>query len=234
MRSRLIVQWTCILALGIAAAPAPGHSDEVVPIDQGWSTQQKVAWYTLSQGSRLLPLSWFRALEQPGSSRPFLETAQPEIPLDGRSVMVTMGRAGQETRRIRREQRRQALRDHVGKVVFFDAIPHVEHEHATRPQYPTCLRKRLGLVRQEHVPELAHHRIELPVLERQSHRIGLEIEDEGHGLPAHLRERSAALAASGVGIAGIQERVRELGGEVRIESQDRGTKIVVTLPVSEG
>jgi mono/diheme cytochrome c family protein len=78
MRSRLIVQWTCILALGIAAAPAPGHSDEVVPIDQGWSTQQKVAWYTLSQGSRLLPLSWFRALEQPGSSRPFLETANIE------------------------------------------------------------------------------------------------------------------------------------------------------------
>jgi len=71
-------------------------------------------------------------------------------------------------------------------------------------------------------------------IEKRPHRIGLEIEDEGRGLPAHLRERNAALVASGVGIAGIQERVRELDGEVRIESQDRGTKIVVTLPVSEG
>jgi mono/diheme cytochrome c family protein len=44
-----------------------------VLIDQGWSPEQKATWYTLSQGSRLLPLDWLRALEQPGSAAPFLD-----------------------------------------------------------------------------------------------------------------------------------------------------------------
>jgi PAS domain S-box-containing protein len=68
-------------------------------------------------------------------------------------------------------------------------------------------------------------------LERQAHSIRLEIEDEGHGLPAHLRDHEAALLASGVGIAGMQERVRELGGQMKIESEDRGTRVVVNLPI---
>jgi hypothetical protein len=73
MRSRLM------LALALSAAIcAPASADEGVPIDQGWSTRQKVEWYTLTQGSRLLPLAWFRALEQPGSDRLFLERAHIE------------------------------------------------------------------------------------------------------------------------------------------------------------
>jgi signal transduction histidine kinase len=39
--------------------------------------------------------------------------------------------------------------------------------------------------------------------------------------------------ASGVGIAGIRQRVRELGGKMQIESEDRGTRIVVNLPIPE-
>jgi hypothetical protein len=49
-----------------------------VAIDQGWSTRQRVEWYTLTQGSRLLPLAWFRALEQPGSTKLFLDRANIE------------------------------------------------------------------------------------------------------------------------------------------------------------
>lgn len=33
-------------------------------LDQGWSPERRAAWYKLSQGSRLLPLSWTKALEQ--------------------------------------------------------------------------------------------------------------------------------------------------------------------------
>ncbi|MGH6843965.1 MAG: hypothetical protein ACRECU_04425, partial [Methylocella sp.] len=47
-------------------------SDEIVNVEQGWSSADKDAWYTLTQGSRLLPLSWLRALEQPDSDKPFL------------------------------------------------------------------------------------------------------------------------------------------------------------------
>jgi hypothetical protein len=50
----------------------PSMSDEVVNVEQGWSPADKAAWYTLTQGSRLLPLSWLRALEQPDSEKPFL------------------------------------------------------------------------------------------------------------------------------------------------------------------
>lgn len=39
---------------------------------QGWTAEQQKNWYYATQGSRLMPLSWFRALEQPGSSEPFL------------------------------------------------------------------------------------------------------------------------------------------------------------------
>ena len=47
-------------------------------LDQGWSDQQKANWYTRSQGSRLLPLSWLQALEQPDSDAPFLDRAYIE------------------------------------------------------------------------------------------------------------------------------------------------------------
>jgi signal transduction histidine kinase len=70
-------------------------------------------------------------------------------------------------------------------------------------------------------------------LEKEPRSIRLEIEDKGHGLPAHLRDQQEALMASGVGIAGIRQRVRELGGKMQIESEDRGTRIVVNLPIPE-
>ena len=73
MRSRSIV-----LALALSAVCAPASADDVVAIDQGWSNRQKVEWYTLTQGSRLLPLAWFRALEQPGSNKLFLDRAYIE------------------------------------------------------------------------------------------------------------------------------------------------------------
>lgn len=41
---------------------------------------------------------------------------------------------------------------------------------------------------------------------------------------------SIAPGTAGVGIAGINERVRELGGELSIHSDDSGTTVRVTLP----
>jgi hypothetical protein len=43
-------------------------AEERVNVDQGWSDKQKGTRYTTLQGSRLIPLSWIRALEQPGPS----------------------------------------------------------------------------------------------------------------------------------------------------------------------
>ena len=60
------------LLTGYLASVFPSLSDEIVNVEQGWSPADKTAWYTITQGSRLLPLSWLRALEQPPSEKPFL------------------------------------------------------------------------------------------------------------------------------------------------------------------
>ncbi len=67
-------------------------------------------------------------------------------------------------------------------------------------------------------------------LMRSGDRMLLEIADQGRGLPARVRDDPDALLASGVGIAGINERVHELGGELTIQSTDHGTTLRVTLP----
>jgi hypothetical protein len=74
-------QWhklACAVALAASPAWALTANDGQDQVDQDWSAAQKTTWYTLSQGSRLLPLSWFRALEQPDSDQPFLARSHTE------------------------------------------------------------------------------------------------------------------------------------------------------------
>ncbi|ROH89386.1 hypothetical protein ED208_09580 [Stagnimonas aquatica] len=42
-------------------------------MDQAWTPEQITQWYEIDQGARVLPLSWFLALEQPGSTLAFLD-----------------------------------------------------------------------------------------------------------------------------------------------------------------
>lgn len=66
------------LALALASALANTAEGDAEWVDQDWTQAQKDSWYTLSQGSRLMPLAWFQALEQPGSDQPFLARAYTE------------------------------------------------------------------------------------------------------------------------------------------------------------
>jgi len=70
-------------------------------------------------------------------------------------------------------------------------------------------------------------------LERQPQVLKLEIADRGRGLPAALRDNESMLAAAGVGIAGMRERARELGGRMDVRSGDKGTTVTVSLPIPE-
>ncbi len=56
----------------LGAQSPPSWSGPVRNAEQGWTETQRNLWYSINQGSRLMPLSWMRALEQPGNSRPFL------------------------------------------------------------------------------------------------------------------------------------------------------------------
>jgi signal transduction histidine kinase len=68
----------------------------------------------------------------------------------------------------------------------------------------------------------------------QAEWIRLEIEDNGRGIPKkHLNHLNQGAAGVGVGIAGMRERMRELGGSVEIHSELTGTKVIVTIPVLE-
>ncbi len=69
-------------------------------------------------------------------------------------------------------------------------------------------------------------------LRRDPERVTLEVEDRGRGIPPDLlsRLRSGA-AARGIGIAGMRERLEQLGGTLDIDSTDRGSTIRATVPM---
>jgi signal transduction histidine kinase len=58
----------------------------------------------------------------------------------------------------------------------------------------------------------------------------LEIKDSGRGIPPHLLETSRdALGTTGVGLRGMNERVRHLGGTLTLRSNG-GTTVIASLP----
>jgi signal transduction histidine kinase len=64
-------------------------------------------------------------------------------------------------------------------------------------------------------------------------KVVLAVKDYGKGIPQELAGKSRTKrGVVGVGLAGMRERVRELGGQLEILPQTPGTLILVTLPVS--
>jgi two-component system, NarL family, sensor histidine kinase UhpB len=59
--------------------------------------------------------------------------------------------------------------------------------------------------------------------------VELTIQDQGRGFGQKLEEPTKV----GVGIAGMRERVRELGGEFKIDSTPSGATITATVPLQE-
>jgi len=70
-------------------------------------------------------------------------------------------------------------------------------------------------------------------LQREANALRLEIADNGKGIPEdRLRNLHASANRTGVGIAGMRERVRELGGKLEIHSKAMGgTTVHVSLPL---
>jgi signal transduction histidine kinase len=64
-------------------------------------------------------------------------------------------------------------------------------------------------------------------------RLTLAIRDHGVGMSPEMLEQFRSAGVFGVGLAGIRERVRELGGTFDLESNGDGTSLRVTIPVSQ-
>jgi signal transduction histidine kinase len=67
-------------------------------------------------------------------------------------------------------------------------------------------------------------------LTRSDNAIRFEIIDRGKGIDPE-KQRLMATAKAGVGVRGMEERVRQFHGTLQIHSDSHGTKVLVLLPV---
>jgi signal transduction histidine kinase len=63
-------------------------------------------------------------------------------------------------------------------------------------------------------------------------QISVEVEDRGRGIPPEKQLEMASAGTPGVGIRGMRERFRQLGGTLEIHSNAKGTVVVARLPVA--
>ena len=70
--------------------------------------------------------------------------------------------------------------------------------------------------------------VELTIFNKKVNAI---ISDDGHGMPANMLEKIGR-GHGGVGLMGMYERVKQLGGSIHIDSGGAGTKITTELPIS--
>jgi signal transduction histidine kinase len=102
---------------------------------------------------------------------------------------------------------------------------------------PTQIEIALFRVLQEALTNIHRHanakRAEIKISLHEN-QVVLRIRDAGHGMPRRTLEQFwlDALPA-GVGLAGMRERIRELGGRFEISSNVGGTVIVATVPLPQ-
>jgi signal transduction histidine kinase len=68
-------------------------------------------------------------------------------------------------------------------------------------------------------------------LSRMSDEVILEVSDQGRGIDPETQERFFAGRTSGVGLRGMRERVRQIGGALQIQSTAGGTTVLAVLPL---
>ena len=65
--------------------------------------------------------------------------------------------------------------------------------------------------------------------------VELRIRDYGKGIPPDVLSRFRSNRAhGGVGLAGMRERINELGGRLVMDSDGHGTQVLATLPRVSG
>jgi signal transduction histidine kinase len=82
-----------------------------------------------------------------------------------------------------------------------------------------------------------HRHSESPIarirLRQRDDQVSVEIEDKGKGIPPEKQEEMNSSGTPGVGIRGMRERLRQLGGTLEFRSNGSGTLVTVQLPLTE-
>jgi len=70
-------------------------------------------------------------------------------------------------------------------------------------------------------------------VESDAEQISIEVCDHGKGMPQHVLEQIRGEGSKlGVGLAGMRERIHELGGTFEVTSDEKGTAVRATVPLS--
>jgi len=67
-------------------------------------------------------------------------------------------------------------------------------------------------------------------LSRNGEEVVLEVSDNGRGIGEEVKKRIGSGVSAGVGMRGMQERVKLMRGRMTVNSSPNGTSILVTLP----
>lgn len=70
-------------------------------------------------------------------------------------------------------------------------------------------------------------------LQHHGDQVIVSVQDSGKGIPADKLDDMALPGTAGIGITGMRERVRQLGGTLAINSNSHGTKIAARIPLAE-
>jgi signal transduction histidine kinase len=80
-----------------------------------------------------------------------------------------------------------------------------------------------------------HRHAESPMakirITRTASDVRIEVADAGKGISPEKQEQMSAIGTPGVGIRGMRERLRQLGGSLDINSNGKGTIVVARLPI---
>jgi signal transduction histidine kinase len=69
-------------------------------------------------------------------------------------------------------------------------------------------------------------------LERQPSRVVLRVQDQGRGMPVQTRRAEPDSRSFGVGLSGMRQRLRHLGGHLEITSNSHGTAVTAVVPLA--
>jgi two-component system, NarL family, sensor kinase len=69
-------------------------------------------------------------------------------------------------------------------------------------------------------------------VEVDAEQVTIEVRDHGRGMPSHvIKQVEAETSKLGVGLAGMRERIHELGGRFAVSSDEHGTTVHASIPL---
>jgi PAS domain S-box-containing protein len=67
---------------------------------------------------------------------------------------------------------------------------------------------------------------------RSAHSVSVEVRDAGKGIPPEVQASLTTGRIPGVGFRGMRERLHQLGGQMELNSSEKGTAVLARLPLS--